>query len=356
MCGFFGGDEPATPNLAPAPEPFKFGSFRDLLNNVETVQTTGADGKEHFVQKEINVDPVFENFIKQAKQRVGGLINEISVVARENPRLVAPFQGFINEVSQLNDADLADWTNTVRPEDFTALKDNLIRTNTFLNNESWDNYDHQMEIDLTAKGLANSTVGNEKRALSMRNRQITNDQIRLNAELTGDQLANTDLARKEAMFKGRSASRGRAADISGQQYGLQQEEVNRNLMGRDDRMNKLAQILGLNQNVVNEDINRKRGANIAPTVLGAQDAITGRQQGAWAQQNQNELNKYQIDMQKYQSDNALTGSLFSGLGALGGGLAMATGGFGMFPALAGGAKAAGATVGLGSAASRLAGN
>lgn len=127
----FGGDEPATPNLAPAPEPFKFGSFRDLLNNVETVQTTGADGKEHFVQKEINVDPVFENFIKQAKQRVGGLINEISVVARENPRLVAPFQGFINEVSQLNDADLADWTNTVRPEDFTALKDNLIRTNTF---------------------------------------------------------------------------------------------------------------------------------------------------------------------------------------------------------------------------------
>lgn len=151
----------------------------------------------------------------------------------------------------------------------------------------------------------------------MRNRQITNDQIRLNAELTGDQLANTDLARKEAMFKGRSASRGRAADISGQQYGLQQEEVNRNLMGRDDRMNKLAQILGLNQNVVNEDINRKRGANIAPTVLGAQDAITGRQQGAWAQQNQNELNKYQIDMQKYQSDNALTGSLFSGLGALG---------------------------------------
>lgn len=90
------------------------------------------------------------------------MINEISAVARENPRLVAPFQGFINEVSQLNDADLADWTNTVRPEDFTALKENLIRTNTFLNNESWDNYDHQLEIDLTARGLSNSTVGNEK--------------------------------------------------------------------------------------------------------------------------------------------------------------------------------------------------
>ena len=341
MCGFFGGDEPDMPQMRPAPEPFKFGAFRDFLNNVEIVQTTGADGKEHFVQKEINVDPVYATFIKQAKQRVGGLINEISDVARENPRLVAPFQGFINEVSRLNDEDLADWTNTVRPEDFTALKDNLIRTNTFLNNENWDHYDHQMEIDLTAKGLADSTTGNEKRALAARERAISNDVIRNNAEMVGDQMVNSDLARKQTLYQGRSAARRRAADIAAQQYRLEQQEVDRNLMGRDDRMNKLMTILGLNQNAINEDTNRKRGANIAPTVLGAQDAITGRQQSAWAQTEQNKLNQYQIGMQKYQADNALTGSLASGVGALGGGLAMATGGFGMFPTLAGGAKAVG---------------
>lgn len=336
MGGIFSSDEPDMPVLKKAPEPYKFAEFRDLLNNVEVKQEPGAGGKDIFIQKEINVDPVFENFIKQAKQRIGGLINEISAVARENPRLVAPFQGFINEVSQLNDADLADWTNTVRPEDFTALKENLIRTNTFLNNESWDNYDHQLEIDLTARGLSNSTVGNEKRALAMRSRQITNDQIRNNAELTADQLVNTDLARKEEMFKGRSATRNRAADIAGQQYGLQQEEVNRNLLGRDDRMNKLMQVLGLNQNSVNEDVNRKRGANIAPTVLGAQDAITGRQQSAWAQENQNELTKYNIASQKAASDNALTGSLFSGGLALAGGIA--TGGASLFPSLSGGGQ------------------
>ena len=336
MGGIFSSDEPDMPVLKKAPEPYKFAEFRDLLNNVEVKQETGAGGKDIFIQKEINVDPVFENFIKQAKQRIGGLINEISAVARENPRLVAPFQGFINEVSQLNDADLADWTNTVRPEDFTALKENLIRTNTFLNNESWDNYDHQLEIDLTARGLSNSTVGNEKRALAMRSRQITNDQIRNNAELTADQLVNTDLARKEEMFKGRSATRNRAADIAGQQYGFQQEEVNRNLLGRDDRMNKLMQVLGLNQNSVNEDVNRKRGANIAPTVLGAQDAITGRQQSAWAQENQNELTKYNIASQKAASDNSLTGSLFSGGLALAGGIA--TGGASLFPSLSGGGQ------------------
>lgn len=339
MGGILGGDEPEMVQMSPAPEPFKFGSFKDLLNNVETVQTTGADGKEHFVQKMIKPDnPSIERFLEEAKNSIGGLIRDISVVARENPRLVAPFQGFIQEVSALNDQNLADWTNTVRPEDFTALKDNLIQTNTFLNNESWDDYDHNMEINLTARGLADSAVGNDARVRAQRGRAISNDQIRNQAELVSDQMVNSDLARKTQMYQGRQASRGRASDIAGQQYGLEQGEVDRNLMGRDDRMQKLMTMLGLNQNAINEDTNRKRGANIAPTVLGAQDAITGRQQSAWAQTEQNKLNQYQIGMQKYQSDNALTGSIVGGLATAGSLFAAPY----MFPALAGNSVATGA--------------
>ena len=335
MGGFFGGNEPDMVQMSPAPEPFKFGSFKDLLNNVETVQTTGADGREHFVQKLMKPDsPVVERFLEEARNSIGALIRDISVVAKENPRLVAPFQGFINEVSTLNDQDLADWTNTVRPEDFRELKDNLIRTNTFLNNENWDHYDHQLELDLTARGLADSTPANEKRALAARERAISNDVIRNNAEMVGDQMVNSDLARKQTLYQGRSAGRRRAADIAGQQFGLEQQEVDHNLMGRDDRMSKLMTILGLNQNAINEDTNRKRGANIAPTVLGAQDAITGRQQSAWAQTEQNKLNNYQIGMQKYQSDNALTGNIFSGLATAG--AAYMTGGTSLLPSLAGG--------------------
>jgi hypothetical protein len=228
------------------------------------------------------------------------------------------------------------------------LKDNLIRTNTFLNNENWDHYDHQLELDLTARGLADSTTANEKRALATRERAISNDVIRNNAEIVGDQMVNTDLARKETLYQGRSAGRRRAADIAGQQYGLEQQEVDRNLMGRDDRMSKLMTILGLNQNAINEDTNRKRGANIAPTVLGAQDAITGRQQSAWAQTEQNKLNQYQIGMQKYQSDNALTGSIVGGLATAGGMIAAPY----LFPALAPGVGQA--AVGAGGQLARLA--
>jgi len=325
MGGIFGGDGPEPPVLPPPPPPFKFGSFKDLLNNVEVIQTTGPDGKEHFVQKEITLDPLAQAFVDQAKQRIGGLINDIMTVAQENPRLIAPFQGFLNEVSQLNDQDLADWTGTVRPEDFSNFKRQLIETNTFLNNEKWDDYDHQLELNLTARGLANSTVANEQRALSMRNRQLTNNQIRLDSEIIGDQLVNTDLARKTALYQGRSASRSRSADISSQKFGLEQEAVNRELLGRDDRMNKLMQLLGINQNVVNEDINRKRGANIAPTVLGAQDAITGHQKSAWAQDNANRLSLYNIENQSYANNNALTGSLIGGAMNLGGSLALAYG-------------------------------
>lgn len=298
-------DSPDPPQLAPAPEPFKFGSFKDLLNNVETIQTTGADGKEHFVQKEIEKDPIAERFVQEAKNRIGGLVNDISVIARENPRLVAPFHGFINTVTQLNDQDLADWTNTVRPEDFRELKDNLIRTNTFLNNENWDHYDHQLELNLTARGLADSTTANEKRALAMRERSISNDIIRNNAEMVGDQLATTDLARKQTLYEGRRAARGRAADIAGQELGLQQEELNKGLMGRDDRLSKLMTLLGLNQNIVNEDINKKRGANIAPTVLGAQSNITGQQNSVWAQNNNNALQQYQIESQNANTNKSM---------------------------------------------------
>jgi len=339
MAGFFSGNEPQPQPMRPAPEPFKFGSFKDLLNNVETVQRTGADGKEHFVQKQITQDDSeVSRFLEIAKRSIGSLITEISAVARENPRLVAPFQGFINEVSTLNDQDLADWTNTVRPEDFTALKDNLIQTNTFLNNESWDDFDHQLEIDLTARGLANSSVGNDARIRVQRGRAITNNQIRNQAEVLGDQMTSSDLARKTQMFQGRRDARTRGMDIAGQQFGLEQQEVDRNLMGRDDRMQKLMTMLGLNQNAINEDTNRKRGANIAPTVLGAQDAITGRQQSAWAQTEQNKLNRYQIDMQKYQADQGLTGNIFGGLATIGGlGLGGYLGGGGsLLPSLGGG--------------------
>ena len=293
-------------------------------------------------------NPVIERFLEEARNSIGGLIRDISVVARENPRLVAPFQGFINEVSTLNDQDLADWTNSVRPEDFRELKDNLIRTNTFLNNENWDHYDHQLELDLTARGLADSTTANEKWALAMRERSISNDVIRNNAEMVGDQMVNSDLARKQTLYQGRSAGRRRAADIAGQQYGLEQQEVDRNLMGRDDRMNKLMTILGLHQNVINEDINKKRGANIAPVVLQAQDAIAGKQQNAWAQNENNKINNYQIGMQKYQADNALAGNIVGGLAAAGGMIAAPY----LFPALAPvGAKAA---VGAGGQLARLA--
>lgn len=313
-----------------------------MLNNVKTVQTTGADGKEHFVQKQINKDPIAEKFVQEAKNAFSGLLKDITVLSKENPRLVAPFHGFINTVTQLNDQDLADWTNSVRPEDFTALKENLIQTNTFLNNESWDDFDHNTEINLTARGIADSSVANDARVRAQRGRAITNDQIRNQAELVGDQLVNTDLTRKQTLYEGRSKARGRASDIAGQQLGLQQEEVNKNLMGRDDRLNKLYTLLGMNQNIVNQDINTKRGANIAPTVLGAQNANTQQQNSVWAQNNQNALTKYQIDSHQYAANQNMMGNLASagltigGLGTMG------------YMGLLGGGAAAGAGIGMAS--------
>lgn len=329
MSGIFGSDSPDPPQFTPPPEPFQFGSFRDFLNNVE-VEQKEIGGKQHLTQKLIKPDnPVYVKFMEHVQQQVPRFINEIVAVARENPRLVAPFHGFINTLTQLNEDIFKDWTQSIRPEDFTSLKDDLIRTNTFLNNEEWDNYDHRLELDLTARGIANSDVANDLRVKAMRGRALTNDQIRNSAEAVAEQRIDADLARKQVQFQGRSEARRRAMDIAGQKFGLEEQEVNKNLVGRDDRMQKLMAVLGLHQNVRNEDINIKRGANITPTVLSGQDAITGRQQAAWQAENQNKLNQYQIGMQKYTADNAMTGGLIGSAAQIGSMFAMPY----MFPSL-----------------------
>lgn len=320
------GKAPEPPQLPPPPEPFKFGSFKDLLNNVEIVQSTGPDGKEHFVQKEIAKDPVSERFVQEARNRMGVLLGDIDVLARDNPRLVAPFQGFINTVSQINDRDLQDFLGNVNPEDLTALKDRLIQTNTFLNNEQWNEFDHNMEIDLTARGMADSTVANDYRIKSQRGRALSNDQIRNQAEMVSDNLMSSDLARKGTMYEGRRAIRSREADIAGQQYQLQQGELDKQLLARDDRFNKLGGLIGLNQSIINEDLNKKRGSNIAPTVLGAQSAITGQNNSVWGQQTQNQMQQYQIASQKAASDANMWGNITSA-GITGGALLLG-GGFG----------------------------
>lgn len=272
---FRGDDGPQGPTFGAPPPSAEFMDFIDHINGVEAITVTGPDGKKRREQRRLPRTPEEERIFLPAQQLLARAINNVSRLGEYNVNAVVPFMPFIDTFTNLNAerseslAQIADLGNI--QQDIQRFRD----YQHVLDDEFFDKQKMGLEENLARKGWANSTSGQEARALQGRNEFLGRKESEFKANVYGQDAAAKTLARNTGVFNLQESGRNSRLDEAKTKLALEQEQLASLDARRANYIGENANLLNVGGAIVGADQNKAQGSRATDVVtqtLGMQNA------------------------------------------------------------------------------------
>ena len=99
---------PEVPQLPPQPTPVELMDIIDEVSGVQTITTTGADGKKRRITQRLPLTPQEQAILSQAENLMAKAVNNIETLYQYDPSSVANYQPFIQAFSDINEERATD--------------------------------------------------------------------------------------------------------------------------------------------------------------------------------------------------------------------------------------------------------
>jgi len=208
MCGLFGSDSPPEPpRLPPPPKPEEIMDYIDEVTGTQTITVTGADGKKRRVTQKLPRTEAEQRFVRQGEELIGRALRNINELYQYRPQDVVDFTPIINTFANINNERMNDLAQIANFGNIQQEVDNFRQIQRNLMDEEYNRLNRTSETDLARRGLQNSTVGEERRALMARNQSLARQEGELKAQTFGEDLASRRLSRNAGAFALREEGR-----------------------------------------------------------------------------------------------------------------------------------------------------
>ena len=306
---------PEVPQLPPQPTPVELMDIIDEVSGVQTITTTGPDGKKRRITQRLPLTPQEQAILSQAENLMAKAVNNIESLYQYDPNSVANYQPFIQAFSDINEERATDLAQIGNFIDIGQKVEAFRNINRELTNREFDRQQRIGEESLAKRGLQRSTMATEQRAAMANERALAEQQADINANLYGEDLMQRQLARESQVYGLRE---------TGRQGRLQQAELGYNL-----ERQKLEDAERLRQQAIAENMN---WLNVGQGIKAAEQdkaklALMGNQvanqmyQAQASNQNQrfqNEMsriqNQYGMDLARFNATPAKFGEKLTDLG------------------------------------------
>ncbi|WP_192483161.1 MULTISPECIES: hypothetical protein [Cysteiniphilum] len=195
-----GDDPPAPPEIPEAPTPeLKMEEMIDVIDEIAGVQsifTTGADGKKQRVISRLPRTPEEDQFYSQAGTLISSALGNLNALYQREPEAIADYQPVINAFASLDDERIRDLSTVGNLGNIEQEIDSFRQIQNNLVNEEIRRINIDQENNLAQRGHFSSSAGNDLRAQLAREEVLARQQADLNARAYGEDLADQRLNRQ----------------------------------------------------------------------------------------------------------------------------------------------------------------
>lgn len=303
---------PSLPSQGPVPELM---DVIDEISGVQTITVTAPDGRKRRMTQRLPLTPQEQQTIDQAKNLISKAVSNIEALYKYDPSSVVSYQPFIQAFSQINQERAADLAQIGDFKDIADKVEQFRNINNQISLQEFDNKERALEENLARRGLQRSTQASEQRALMAKERGLLAQQLDINANNYGEDLANRQLQRESSVYGIREQGRQGRLQEAETGYALERQRLADLEAARQNAIGENMNFLNVGNSVVGQDAERARLA-----LAGNQGALAAFNSQA-ANQNQrfaNETNRIQtqheMDMNRFRETPASFGRQLTDVG------------------------------------------
>lgn len=311
---FKGRSTPQAPQLPPQPPAPELMDFLDEISGVQTITTTGPDGKKRRVTQRLPMTPQEQQILDQAERLINQSVTNIERLYQHDPASVVNYQPFIQAFTSINNERMQDLAQIGNFKDIAEKVEQFRTINKNLAMREFESKRRASEEIFARRGISKGTEASEYRAAMAREQELLGQQLDVNAENYGEDLAARRLGREKELYNTRE---------TGRQGRLQEAEVAYNLERqkeqdiKDIRQNSINENLGLmelGQNIQGKGQKSELGLQGNNAALGVFNAQAANQNQRDANNIARITNQYGLDMQQHNATPARFGQKILDLG------------------------------------------
>jgi hypothetical protein len=300
-----GEDPPDAPEI-PKPEELKPEDMIDVIDQITGVQsiyTTGSDGRRQRVISRLPRTPEEEQLYSQAGALISSALTNLNELYQREPEIVQDYQPLINAFAGLDDERVRDLSSVANLGNIQQEIDSFKQIQNNLVNEEIRRINLDQENKLAQRGHFSSSAGNDLRAQLAREEVLARQQVDLNTRAYGEDLADQRFNRQLQGYGLREADR--------------QQRLNQAVMAHDLERQRVEENNAQTQTLVNNNLSQLqtglnlqgRDQNIAMSSQAPNLAIDqfNAQQNAMNQNYNNALNRANLTYNQQLSQHQMRG-------------------------------------------------
>lgn len=259
----------------PPPSPTEWRDTFDFLTRTKQVTTTGPDGKKRQELHRLPATPEEQEVLDRASQIMRSTLGNITQLAQYNPDDLVDYQELIQAFSEIKNDRIRDIGDTIGVQDFRQEIDEFRRAQSEILDRQHDMQRRQLEAELNARGLTNSSIATERRnalaSSQSRDRRLSS----IESRKYGTDLAKENFAEKLKRFDVREYGRKQNETYAQGLYDTQRQDFFDREQLRRNALQEQAGLFSIGQGVINNDLNlalQSMAPQMAQTAFNAESA------------------------------------------------------------------------------------
>jgi len=311
---FRGRSTPQAPQLPPQPPAPELMDFLDEISGVQTITTTGPDGKKRRVTQRLPMTPQEQQILDQAQRLITQSVGNIERLYQHDPASVVNYQPFIQAFTSINNERLRDLAQIGNFKDIAEKVEQFRTINKNLSMREFESKRRASEEILARRGISKSTEASEYRAAMAREQALLGQQLDVNAENYGEDLAARRLGRETGVYNLREAGRQGRLQEAELAYNMERQKEQDIKDIRQDAINENLGLMELGQNIQGKGQKSELALHGNNAALGVFNSQAQNQNQRYANDIARVTNQYGLDMQQHNATPARFGQKLMDLG------------------------------------------
>lgn len=253
----FGNDDPpqAQQYVAP-PAQQEIMDVIDEITGVQSITVMGPDGKKRRKIERLPRTPQEQEIFAVGEDLMKKSINNIKDLYQYNPDNVIDFAPLLKTFASLNDERMAALGEVANIGDIRQDVQAFREMQTALDDDNFRRQNRELEENLGRRGLANSYAGQEARAFTARNQDLTRKQSEFNANLYGEELAAKKLRRNAEAFSLDETGRAGRLQAAQAEFDLRKDQQAEIEKRRQTAIAENMNMLKVGSGITGQDLNK----------------------------------------------------------------------------------------------------